>query len=131
MLYVAAVVVGNLCTSTDIFEMFRLMFPSDKDTNFDSAQLQIFNGEVNDRILTSRAEANCRGRRVAFRSCELLSRSKRAPAIAVSSSEGLCRDGELRAILLMAAMIASDEVLRMCWLRCRRRGGDLAVKKPV
>lgn len=38
----------------------------------------------------------------------LLSRSKRAPAIAFSSSEGFCRDGELRAILLMAAMIASD-----------------------
>jgi hypothetical protein len=42
----------------------------------------------------------------------LLSRSKRAPAIAVSSSEGFCRDGELGAILLMAAIIASDGVLR-------------------
>lgn len=63
-------------------------------------------------ILTSRAETNCRGRRVAFRSCVLLSRSKRAPAIAVSSSEGFCRDGELGAILLMAAIIASDGVLR-------------------
>lgn len=28
--------------------------------------------------------------------------------MAVSSSEGCCREGELRAILLMAAMIASD-----------------------
>jgi hypothetical protein len=63
-------------------------------------------------VLTSRAETNCKGRRVAFRSCVLLSRSKRAPAIAVSSSEGFCRDGELEAILLMAAIIASDGVLR-------------------
>lgn len=59
--------------------------------------------------LTSRAETNCKGRRVAFRSCVLLSKSKRAPAIAVSSSEGFCLDGELTAILLIAAMIAGDD----------------------
>lgn len=39
----------------------------------------------------------------------LLSKSKRAPAIAVSSSEGFCLDGELAATLLIAAMIAGDD----------------------
>lgn len=44
----------------------------------------------------------------------LLSRSKRAPAIAVSSSEGFCLDGELMAILLIAAMIADERRVAGC-----------------
>lgn len=67
--------------------------------------------------LTSRAETNCKGRRVAFKSCVLLSKSNRAPPIAVSSSEGFCLDGELTAILLIAAMF--DEGGR------EGRGGEL------
>ena len=51
---------------------------------------------------------------MAFRSVVLLSRSNRAPAIAVSSSEGFCRDGELWAILLIAAMIADERRVAGC-----------------
>lgn len=65
---------------------------------------------------TSRADTICRGRRVAFRSWVLLSRSNRAPAIADSSSEGFCLDGELGAILLRAAMIADER--RVAGLYC-------------
>ena len=81
------------------------------------------------RNLTSRAETNCRGRRVAFRSCVLLSRSNRAPAMEVSSSEGLCRDGELRAILLTAAMV-SNGVLRVVLVEMSAEGRCSHIKKP-
>lgn len=58
---------------------------------------------------TSRAETNCRGRREAFKSLVLLSRSKRALAREDSNSEGLCLEGELAAILLREAMIVRTE----------------------
>ena len=52
------------------------------------------------RFLTSRADTNCRGRRATFRSAVLVSRSYRAPAMLVSSSDGFWRDGLFGAILL-------------------------------
>lgn len=56
----------------------------------------------------------------------LLSKSKRAPAIAVSSSEGFCLDGELLAILLTAAMIADEQRGSSCLERGtgRERKGE-------
>lgn len=47
----------------------------------------------------------------------LFSRSNRAPAIAVSSSEGFCLDGEFWAILVIAAMIADERRVAglYCW----------------
>jgi hypothetical protein len=76
---------------------------------------------------TSRAETNCRGRREAFRSWVLLSRSYRALASEVSNSEGFCLDGELGAILLRAAMIARCRqglliLRRLLLLPCREKG---------
>lgn len=59
----------------------------------------------------------------------LLSRSNRAPAIAVSSSEGFCRDGELRAILLTAAMV-SNGVLRKVLVEMSAEGRCSRIKKP-
>lgn len=44
----------------------------------------------------------------------LLSKSKRAPAIAFSSSEGFCLEGELRAILLIAAIFADERRIAGC-----------------
>lgn len=60
-------------------------------------------------VLTSRAETNCKGLRAALRSGVLVSRSARALARAVSSSEGCCLDGLFAAILLMAAMIVDKD----------------------
>ena len=57
---------------------------------------------VSVQSLTSRAEVNCNGRRAALRSAVLDSRSYRAVAMLVSSSDGLWRDGLLAAILFMA-----------------------------
>ena len=41
--------------------------------------------------------------------------------------EGLCREGELRAILLMAAMIASDGA--KCWLQVSAEGRSALIKR--
>lgn len=70
--------------------------------------LQEINSKTRTQFLTSRAETNCKGLRAAFRSGVLVSRSERAPAREVSSSEGFCREGLLGAILLRAAMIAGN-----------------------
>ena len=56
--------------------------------------------------LTSRADTNCRGLSAVFMSGMFDSRSKRALAILVSSSEGRCLEGLVGAILLRADMIA-------------------------
>lgn len=67
----------------------------------------------------------------------LLSRSKRAPAIAVSSSEGFCLDGELRAILLIAAIFAvvgrgrDGEDGLLLPLFCGRSGEGLSSNKTA
>lgn len=60
-------------------------------------------------VLTSRADTNCKGLRAALRSGVLVSRSVRALAREVSSSEGCCLDGLLAAILLRAAMIVDKD----------------------
>jgi hypothetical protein len=57
-------------------------------------------------VLTSLADEIWRGRRAAFRSEVLVSRSYRAPAMVVSSSEGFWRDGLVAAILLRALIFA-------------------------
>lgn len=104
---------------------FQLTFPCEQaHTKFPSAKNQIHphiaqsltqnsftttNTRKKKKDLTSRAETNCKGRRVAFKSCVLLSKSNRAPPIADSSSEGFCLDGELTAILLIAAMVDERE----------------------
>jgi hypothetical protein len=65
---------------------------------------QKFNG-----FLTSRADTNCNGLKDAFKSGVLISRSERAVARDISSSEGCCLEGLLAAILLTAAMIAGND----------------------
>lgn len=80
---------------------------------------------INQRILTSRAETNCRGRRATLRSAVLVSRSYSAPAMLVSSSEGFWRDGLFGAILLswgalMMAVVDDDRVGRKPSNRFRR-----------
>lgn len=53
--------------------------------------------------LTSRAETKFRGRKALFMSGMLVSRSYRALAMLVSTSEGFCLEGLLGAILFKAA----------------------------
>lgn len=69
-------------------------------------------------VLTSRAETICRGRRAALRSVVLVSRSYKAWAMLVSSSEGFCREGLLAAILLRAwadiLTVVHDGVVEDC-----------------
>lgn len=96
------------------------------------------NKRIDSNKRTSRADTNCRGRRAAFRSWVLLSRSNRALASEDSNSEGLCLEGELAAILLTAAMIVSvcrkqgdgeNPVGDCCWLVGWSWGGESRKKR--
>jgi hypothetical protein len=67
----------------------------------------------NDQVLTSFAETNCSGRRAAFRSAVLVSRSYSACAILVSSSDGVFRDWLVCAILLRCAVLILAVLMRL------------------
>lgn len=64
---------------------------------------------------------NCNGRSADLRSAVLDSRSYKAWAMEVSSSDGLWRDGLLAAILFMALIFA---MVVDGWKGSRRRGAE-------
>jgi hypothetical protein len=77
-------------------------------------------------VLTSLADVIWRGRRAAFRSLVFVSRSYRAVAMEVSSSEGFWRDGLVGAILLRALMVADVDSGRLGWSAGELRRFDIA-----
>jgi hypothetical protein len=77
-------------------------------------------------VLTSLADEIWRGRRAAFRSLVFVSRSYRAVAMEVSSSEGFWRDGLVGAILLRALMVADVDSGRLGWSAGELRRFEIA-----